>query len=412
MKIIKNKGYIWILGGGRMQYYNLIEAKNLGYKTIITDDNDNCFCRTKADFFFKIDIFDIKKNIKLLNKIKNKINIKSVFIGGIDCTVTAATLAEKLGLVTSGKKIAEITNNKFLFRKFLQKNNLLDFPFLKVSNVNNITEKYLEKKIGYPFIVKNTDNSASRGMEIIKKSAGIKKLKSIISKAIKLSRCGYCTIEKYFVGSEHTVETIFDINGKFHPCFITDRYFDHKSGKAIEIGLRNPTKLSKKMQKKIFEYVKKISQKIGIKVGPAKFDLLISNKKLIVLEMTTRLSGGYDCQILVPSATGKNIIKAAILTSLGKKFDKSLLKKKFDKVAYSGSVWPKPGKIIKINYTKPKIDKDEFLEIIFNKKEGDKITNYESCADRSCFVIASSTTENKTKKLINKAKKSIQILTA
>ena len=112
----------------------------------------------------------------------------------------------------------------------------------------------------------------------------MKKLNNIILKAIKASRCGYCTVEKYFIGSEHTVETIFDINGKFNPCFITDRYFDHNSGKALETGLRNPTKLTKKMQKKVFEYAREISEKIGIKVGPAKFDLLISNKKLIVLE--------------------------------------------------------------------------------------------------------------------------------
>ena len=411
MKLISNNDYIWILGGGRMQYYNLLESKNLGYKTIITDANENCFCRSKTDLFYKIDIFDIKKNLKLLAKIKNKINIKSIFVGGIDCTITAATLAEKLNLITSGIKIAKITNNKFLFRKFLLKNNLLDFPFLKISKVNNKTENIIEKKIGYPFIVKNTDNSASRGMEIIKKSVGAKKLNEIILKAIKASRCGYCTIEKYFVGTEHTVETIFDVNGKFHPCFITDRYFDHSSGKAIETGLRNPTKLTKKTQKKVFDYVKKISEKVGIKVGPAKFDLLISNNKLIILEMTTRLSGGFDCQILVPSATGQNIIKASMLTSLGKNFGKTDLKQKFNKIAYSSSVWPKPGKILKIDYNEQKTRKNEFLEIKKKKKKGDIIESYQNCADRTCFIIASSVSEKKTKKLINTAKKSLQIIT-
>ena len=411
MKLALENHYIWILGGGRMQYYNLLEAKRLGYKTLVTDGNKYCFCKKEADLFYQVDIFNIEKNLKLLTKLKNKIKIKSIFIGGIDCTVTAATLAEKHGLVTSGVKIANITNNKFLFRKYLYKNGLLNFPFLKIKKVNNKTEKDIEKKIGYPFIIKNTDNSASRGMEIIKKSIGIKKLNNIILKAIKLSRCGYCTVEKYFVGTEHTVETIFDINSKFHPCFITDRYFDHNSGKALETGLRNPTKLSKKIEDKLFNYAKEISKKIGVKVGPAKFDMLISGKKIIPLEMTTRLSGGYDCQILVPAATGKNIIKAAMLTSLGKKFDASLLKNKYNKVAYSSSVWPKPGKIIKVNYKKLKINKNEFLQVIFNKKKNDTIKSYQNCADRPCFIIASSNSEEKTKKLISKAKKSISIKT-
>ena len=411
MKLISKNNYIWILGGGKMQYYNLLEAKNLGYKTIITDANENCFCRSKADLFFKIDIFDIKKNVKLLSKIKNKINIKSVFIGGIDCVITAATLAEKLNLVTSGVKIAKMTNNKFLFRKFLQKNNLLDFSFLKISKVNNKTEKTIEKKIGYPFIVKNTDNSASRGMEIIKNKIELKNLKILINKAIKASRCGYCTVEKYFVGTEHTVETIFDISEKFHPCFITDRFFDHSSGKALETGLRNPTQLSKSMQKKIFSYCKKIALKLGVKIGPAKFDLLISKKKLIILEMTTRLSGGFDSQVLVPAATGKNIIKAAMLTSLGYKFDKKLLHTKLNKLAISSSIWPKAGKITKIKYIKPKIHKNDVLEVFFTKKKNDIIQNYSNCADRPCFIIAASSNEKRTIDLIKKAKKSISIIT-
>ena len=127
--------------------------------------------------------------------------------------------------------------------------------------------------------------------------------------------------------------------------------------------------------------------------------------------MTTRLSGGYDCQILVPSATGQNIIKASMLTSLGQKFDKSLLRKKLSKIGYSSSIWPKPGKISKIKQRQPKITKDEFLKVIINKKEGDIIKNYKNCAYRTCFIIASSSSEIRAKKVINKAKKSLQIIT-
>ena len=413
-KLNKNKTldkYIWILGGGRMQYYNILAAKELGYKTLVTDGSKNCYCKSKSDLFFKIDIFDINKNLNFLKKIRKKIEIKSIFVAGIDCTITGAFLAEKLNLVTSGIKIAKITNNKYQFRKFLFKNNFIDFPFLKIKKIPNNIDEIIKKKINYPLIIKNTDNSASRGMEIIKSKIELKNLKILINKAIKASRCGYCTVEKYFVGTEHTVETIFDISEKFHPCFITDRFFDHSSGKALETGLRNPTQLSKSMQKKIFSYCKKIALKLGVKIGPAKFDLLISKKKLIILEMTTRLSGGFDSQVLVPAATGKNIIKAAMLTSLGYKFDKKLLHTKFNKLAISSSIWPKAGKITKIKYIKPKIHKNDVLEVFFTKKKNDIIQNYSNCADRPCFIIAASSNEKRTINLIKQAKKSISIIT-
>jgi phosphoribosylaminoimidazole carboxylase (NCAIR synthetase) len=34
--------YIWIFGGGQLQKPAVLEAKLLGYKTIVTDKNLNC----------------------------------------------------------------------------------------------------------------------------------------------------------------------------------------------------------------------------------------------------------------------------------------------------------------------------------------------------------------------------------
>ncbi len=403
--------YIWILGGGILQLPNVLCAKKLGYKTIVSDQSRDCICKKKADLFFNVDIFNIPKNISLLKKLKKKYSIKSIFVGGIDCTVTQASLAQELNLVSSGIKIAKLTNNKFLFRKFLKQNKISNIPFIKASKPTQGLIKKIENKIGYPFIIKNVDNSASRGIEIIKKKIKNEQLNVYIATAIKASRCGYCIIEKYYKGKEYTVETLFDINGKFHPCFITERYFNHSQGKALETGLRNPSKLRPNQIKKIFKFAEKIARKIGINVGPAKFDLMISDDKLVILEMTTRLSGGFDCQYLVPAATGKNIIKASMLTSLGKKFNSELLKNKFNKVGMTSSIWPKPGKIKKIIYDKIKIRKDEYLKVFFTKKRNDFIQNYENCADRACFIIAASINEKKTNNLIRKAKKNIIINT-
>ena len=168
MKQLKDN-YIWILGGGSLQIPNILCAKKLGYKTIVTDINKNCICRKKADLFFSVDIFDVAKNLSLLKKLKKKYLIKSVFIAGIDCTVTQSTLAEKLNLVTSGVKIAKLTNNKYKFRNFLKKNKIIKIPFIKISKIKKNLIKKIEREIGYPFIIKNVDNSASRGIEIIKK---------------------------------------------------------------------------------------------------------------------------------------------------------------------------------------------------------------------------------------------------
>ena len=129
---------------------------------------------------------------------------------------------------------------------------------------------------------------------------------------------------------ECTVETIYDVEGNFHRCFITDRNFDYSNGYPLELGLVSPSQLSDKVQEECFTLAKTVSNKLGIKIGAAKFDMIITDDGPKIIEMTTRLSGGFDCQYVVPASTGKNIVMAAM--NLWNHFPKELLKNKFNKV--------------------------------------------------------------------------------
>ena len=68
-----------------------------------------------------------------------------------------------------------------------------------------------------------------------------------------------------------------------------------------------------------------VSKTMKVKIGASKFDMILTETGPKIIEMTVRLSGGFDCQYLVPAATGKNILAAAILTSQGKAFQKDFL---------------------------------------------------------------------------------------
>ena len=126
----------------------------------------------------------------------------------------------------------------------------------------------------------------------------------------------------------------------------------------------------------MFELAKNVSTDLGINFGPAKFDMILTKNGPRIIEMTVRLSGGFDCQYLVPAASGKNILKAAILTTLGKKIPKDLLIDRKNKVAISESIWPKNGIIESINGLN-QVKLNPNLEFIFFRyKVGDKITDY------------------------------------
>jgi len=207
----------------------------------------------------------------------------------------------------------------------------------------------------------------------------------MVELAISCSRSGLALIEKCWEGSEHTVETIFDVNGNFHPCFITDRKFDKKNGYALEVGLRHPSILPIKIQKEMFVLAEKVAKDLGVKIGAAKYDMMLTKDGPRILEMTVRLSGGFDCQYLVPASTGKNVLRAAILTALGKPFPSDLLKDVKHKVGLTDSIWPKPGKIITITGIEEAEKVLGYEHIFFRYNEGDLIEPYVDCTKRVCL---------------------------
>lgn len=403
--------FFWVIGGGLLQLPLISEAKRLGYKVIVSDRNPSCVCAKYTDIFLKIDIFDLQKHLEKAFRLKSSgIKISGVLAAGIDATVTMAVLARSLGLPGVDPIIAHITNNKDIFRETLKK---MEYPVpkFKVIGIKNYDDiESAVKEIGYPLIVKNTDSSGSRGTKIFYKD-DLNGVKEAVKSAISISRSRRALIEELWVGEEKTVETIFDINGKFHPCFITDRIFDKSKGYTIETGLRHPTSLAPQKQKELYSLVEKVARDLGINIGAAKVDMMLTDKGPRIIEMTVRLSGGFDCQYLVPAATGKNILRVAILTAIGKSFSLELLEDKKHKIGLTASIWPEPGKIVAMEGLEEVKEIPGFEKLFFRYHVGDIVEPYVDCTKRVCFIIVTGKDETFAKKSLQMALNTIKIKT-
>jgi len=406
-----NKSYIWIIGGGVLQIPLIKESRALGLKTIVSDGNKNCICAKEADIFLEIDIFDIEEHIKKAREFQGSaVNVLGVLAAGIDAPETMAKTSECLGLNCVSSKIAHLVNHKELFREKMDEIGIPvpKFKIVSKSNFDQIPD-FIEE-IGYPLIVKNTSSSGSRGTKIFY-DENIKEIKKTAQEAIDVSRSSKALIESLWIGTEHTVETIFDVDGNFHKCFITDRNFDRSEGFALETGLVHPSLKSEKEQNEMYKLAEKVSNSLGIKIGASKFDMIFTEHGPRIIEMTVRLSGGFDCQYVVPAATGKNILKAAILTSIGKMFDSSLLEDKKKRICLTESLWPNPGKIIEITGLEKITSLPGFENIFFRYEIGDIVENYSDCTKRVCFIIVSGSNYEEAKKNMNKIINTIQIVT-
>lgn len=406
----KKDKILWIIGGGQLQIPLIEEAGKLGFSTLVTDKNADCVAKAYADHFYPVDIFDISGSIHLLFRLRQEgLNIVGVLAAGIDANVTAAIIARVAGLPGVDPQASYLTHYKHAFRKFLKENGLPSPQWAEVSTLSELKESI--KRIGVPFIIKNIDNSGSRGTKKFFSIPNDEELSVALEDARANSSTRKALIEELLYGTEQTVETIYDVNGVFHPCFITDREFDPKNEWAVEIGLRHPTALPLSVQKKLYSVTKKTADLIGITIGAAKVDMILTKNGPVIIEMTTRLSGGFDSQYLVPVVTGKNILRAAILTAIGRPFSEKLLVDTKHRVGVTGSLWPKPGKIISIKGI-DEAKKIPGVEYIFFRSEiGDTVLPYTDSAKRVCFIIATGKNENDARNVLSHALKTISIIT-
>ena len=381
----------WCIGGGLLQMPVLENARKLGLDVVISDGNPNCVCADKADIFAHIDIFDIDGHLQHASHLRKTRNIIGVLAAGIDAPMTMSALCEMLELPGVPLTVSDIVHHKSKFRDFSYQNDI-DTPFFKLFHADeiDILDDYL-KDFPLPFIIKNVDSSGSRGTKIFYMRDKEEELR-IAREAIRVSKTNAFLVESVWKGQECTVETLFDINGNFHRCFITDRVFDYSSGVPMEIGLVSPSQLPDEEQNACFQLAQDVAAKLGINIGAAKFDMIVTNEGPRIIEMTTRLSGGFDCQYVVPAASGKNIIRAAILTACGKSFPSELLEDRVSRVVVTRSHWPKRGKIKAILGVEEALEIDNVEHIFFRRKVGDFIDGYDDCTDRVSFVIASGKT--------------------
>ena len=385
-----------------MQIPVVEEIHKMGFMAIVSDADRNCACASKADIFLNVDIFDEDGHLHASEGMEE--SLVGVFACGIDAPVTASALARKFGLPGAQYQMAQILHDKHMFR-ISQK--ALGYKCPEFEYVPK-GKDYSVNKVDKDLVIKPCLNSGSRGTTLINKGAYPLDVMRAIDYAHSNSRNGGCLIEERMYGTEHTVETLIDKDGNFHPCFITDRLFNYSNG-AVETGLVNPTTLPPYMQRKAFKIAEEMAYDYMIEGSPLKLDIIVTDSGIVVLEATTRMSGGFDCQYLVPAATGMNPVKAGLQVCLGQDVDKRLLSPTKDKVAVSNSLWPPVGMIKSITgLTEAKKIKG-VEKIIFRYKAGDVIEPYINCANRVCFIITSGDSYGQAMGVYNEVKDTIKI---
>ena len=309
---------IWLFAGSPMQAPAAKKIKDDGFQLILTDMNPKCYCNKYADEFVELDTFDINRNLEKAKDLRVKYEIKVVLTAAADCHETVAHVAKYLRLPGINPVISNICRQKHKTREILTDAGLLQPRFIVVENINDARK--FANELNVPVVMKATDNSGSRGFSFIESAKDIND--DNFNLALENGTSGKIIIEESLqprddIISEQSVETLW-ANGKMYWLNWVDRIFRSdldllgintdiydNIGWAVELGHINPAVHDDEIKNNVKDLIYQAGIAIGLHKQKGthilKADIMLTVNGPVILELTPRLSGGWDSSGTTPA---------------------------------------------------------------------------------------------------------------
>ncbi len=367
-----------ILGASRYYVRSILAARELGCEVIAIDRNPDSAGFHYADHYEVVDIVDLKRAIG----VAKKYDIDGVIAVNDFGVMTAATIAEEMGLVGISTQSAEYTTNKAWMRKKWDEAGISPIKF---RIVHSLDEAYgaVEELNVWPLILKPVDSrgGGSRGVSRIDNQDQLKK-------GIEFAQSFYdnkaVMIEEFVEGVEHSIETI-TYEGETHVLAVSDK-MKTPAPYRVDKSVIYPTKVTGIALQRIDEVVKAAIQALKIDVGAAHVELCTTNEGPRLFELGARCGGGGTPDPIVPFLTGIEMFKEVVRIAIGEKPQN--LTSHFMKGCVYRFLTPKPGIVKKITGVEEVKTWKNILDCEVLVHEGEEVLPVRIGGDRAGFIIA------------------------
>lgn len=374
---------IMIMGAAIEQLPGIIAAKEMGYHVGIIDYNPNAIGIPYADEYFNVSTID-EEGVYEAGKVFGADGFLTL---ATDMPMRAVAKAcEKLGLVGISYETAIKATDKGKMMDAFKEHNV-ESPWYCIIKSRNEFEK-LCKTITYPCIIKPIDNAASRGVVFVNSA---NEISSAYHYSVEHSKSKIVIVEEYMNGKEVSVETL-TYRGKTYVLQVTDKATTG-APHFVEIGHNQPSSLSAITIEKIKDLAIRAVNAIGITIGPAHVEIMVTKDGPKLIELGARLGGDCITSHLVRLSTGIDMLKETIKTLCG---DKPNLTPKYSKCAVIRFIMPeKEGVFIGIDGMDKAESVPEIKEVNYILSKGDIVSGVRSSDDRLAYIIAQSDTMKK-----------------
>ena len=203
---------------------------------------------------------------------------------GEDGYIQSILETQKIPYTHSGVIASSIAIDKIISKKIFIKNNILTPQYIKFnyqeSKINVI--KTIEKKLGFPVVIKPINEGSSVHVHICNK-------KNIVKKLSQLSAYNEILIEEFIPGREIQVAIMGNKNLGVIELKPKRKFYDYEAKYNINANTEHviPVNLNKRDLKKITDITSKAHRVIGCR-GVTRSDFKFYKEKFYLLEINTQ----------------------------------------------------------------------------------------------------------------------------
>lgn len=365
-----------VIGAGFLQDFVIQKAVSMGYETLTVDADPDAIGFSHAHKHSIVNIVDEKACLEYARSE----HIDGVVTAATDFGVlSAAYVAQEMGLPGLKYEVAQLIKNKYRVRKCLYEAHVDDTE--QAFEVNENTDiDALAQKLTYPVMVKPCDGSGSRGASRVNK---VEELQNACIYAMNGSITHRAEIETFIFGQEYGAESLV-VDGEIHVLGIMKKWMTAPPYYA-ELGHAMPCGLPAEVEEKAKICVKNAISALGVNFGSINMDMLITpDGKVYIIDIGARMGGNMIGPCIIPYGTGVDYVGAMIQNAVGDPVNMSVK----DHGAVATKLLAFDEGIVRQMPDMKMIEKQFDVEIYHHMIEGMKVNEYHTNLDGCGYVVA------------------------
>lgn len=400
------------VGGGIETVPGVQKAKAMGHRVWVSDRNPEAPCFALADETLIADTYNGDQTLTAVRALLARGHrLDGAMCLGSDVPATVATVTEALDLPGIPVAVARTAMDKLAMKDELARGGVALPWYAPVPDAAGLVRLCGEH--AEALILKPVDSRGARGVLQLGDAANRIDLDWAFNYAKAFSPTGRVMVEAFLSGPQISTESLV-LNGTVCTPGFSDRNYELMASLAphvVEDGGNLPSFLADPDQDLIRKEVARAAAAMGVQNGVVKGDMVLSNGRAYVIEIATRLSGGYFCTHSIPLNTGVDFVGCAIRQALGEPVTPEELEPHFQRHVCQRYFFPEPGIVKAVSGAEVVAARESVAFCEVRVAAGDTIGSIENHPGRPGLVITTGATRAEAQAEAKRAVADIRIET-